>query len=626
MPFAKVGAMPQPTSNKASNSRRKGGFNSSSRQKGITMEDLKRQTALRLAQEQQQKKGYSKDEPSPQTQAQPSIRPSQQPALYSGHGAAPGYSMAPPGPIPAPNAGYSGQTPPFAPHAHNFHQNPPTFVQGNAYPGHMINASMSHSFEQAENRQSSPRSFQQRRQDSDQMQRSQYSSSDFTSGSSDRAVGGTPGKQKLPHGLTVHELKEMTKARLQAEMAEKSDHEGSKDAASDVNVRMSPLDFDSVHDTREITASRDSAVNGHYMNHGPGSTNSIPSMVQVNQQVWDSGYGRQPQVSPLPAVFHSSSSGTGSAFNRPKADTWENISVASHNSNPVSENYGSESVYSGGPTSAYSNPNDLDSLFGQQQGGYGIDDRVYPSSAHTSPSNANRPFDATIGGNRRRAMTHSPRAISIHEDRPILHTDELHMPNFASASRGTLHSRPSRNYSPVLGFSDDDAFLGHAAGLAPLGGTDPARPRTSSAASMPPGSQNALEFNRGRANTFNGFSTAPQGRYDGLTDSISHALTESFLRVSQSGPGLGDNDPGFGDSSAPPGFGSQGLAPGRPGNATSSGWPGMWEDKPQSSSLFSSQGIDDLADNMGSILKLSGINNDRPDRERSNTFPSSNFY
>lgn len=33
--------------------------------------------------------------------------------------------------------------------------------------------------------------------------------------------GANSSSNKLPHGLTVHELKEMTKARLQAEAAEK---------------------------------------------------------------------------------------------------------------------------------------------------------------------------------------------------------------------------------------------------------------------------------------------------------------------------------------------------------------------------------------------------------------------
>ena len=56
-------------------------------------------------------------------------------------------------------------------------------------------------------------------------------------------VGANNMKSKLPHGLTVHELKEMTKARLQSEAAEKSNDFHEIQAVS--RDRVSPLDFDS---------------------------------------------------------------------------------------------------------------------------------------------------------------------------------------------------------------------------------------------------------------------------------------------------------------------------------------------------------------------------------------------
>jgi hypothetical protein len=486
--------------------------------------------------------------------------------------------------------------------------------------------------------------------------RSQYTPSDSTpppvavqpaptaaegAGTSHRTASG---KGKLPHGLTVHELKEMTKARLQAEASEFPESEKQGEFSID-NRRLSPLDFDSVPEVRERAASRDSGYNNNnLLRHGPASTSSIPSMVQVNSQSRDSStFGRQPQVSPLPAGFQNS----GSAFQQHKVDAWESISVASHNSTVVSnENYGSDSVYSSGLGSGYAQPNESDMYsqqgtpFTGQRRGAALEDVSYTSSAHASPSHSNNSlFDTTIGGNRRRAMTHSPRAISIHEDRPILHSDELRMPNnFSSSSRGTLQSRPSRNYSPVLGLGLDDSYLGQNAGLAPLGGgTDLNRPRTSSATSLPLSSHGALEFNRDRANTFNGFSTG-QPLVDGLTDSVSNALTESFLRVSQQETESTDNSQGFREGvSAPPGFGS-GSANHVPAFSQNDGANGSrelsfantWDEPTQpagvsGSSLFGAQGIDELANNMGSILKLSGVGPDRPDRERSNTYPYSSF-
>ncbi len=440
-------------------------------------------------------------------------------------------------------------------------------------------------------------------------------------------------KQKLPHGLTVSELKEMTKARLQAEAAEKPGLERSKEHVVE-SRRISPLDFDSLPEFRDRAPSRDSGRNDDLLHRGPGSTNSIPSLVQVNQQPRES-FGRQPQVSPLPAVFHNSSS--SSAFHPQKSDAWESISIASHNSAALSENYGSESVISSGIGSGYAHPNELDAFCGKMplftgQQAVGLEELSFASSAHTSPCAGNVYFDAAIGINRRRAMTSSPRTMSIHEDRQILHGDELRMPTFSSSNRATLQSRPSNNYSPVLGFGLDEQCHRQHPGLAPLGCTDLNRPRTFSATSVPLRSQGAYDVNRDRANTFNGFS-AVQSRGDGLTDSESNALTESFLRVSrnelESGQNVTHASSLSGALPAPPGFFSSnvpldtrnqlaGFA-----TAQTSDLPRQWVDG-MTSSLFDAD-FNDLADTMGSILKLSGLGSDRPDRERSHTYPYSDF-
>ena len=419
------------------------------------------------------------------------------------------------------------------------------------------------------------------------------------------------GKPKLPHGLTVHELKQMTKARLQAEGPDTlSSNDKSRDFPLE-NRGMSPLDFDSLPETRDRTSSRDSGYCCNHINHGPVSSNPIPTMVQVNQEYRDAEHGRQPQISPLPAIFQNAANAPVSAFNRPKADTWENLSVASE----FSENYGTESVYSVGVTSAYSQPIETN-LFNQGSTLRGHapslmqEDRNYPASAHTSPSHGNRPFDATIGGNRRRAMTHSPRAVSIHEDRPILHTDELRIPSFSASARGALHSRPTRDYSPVLRLNNNsDCGQEVGLGLARIEGQEPVRHGLDSMASLPGEIQNNRELDHARANTLDGYAVS-QTISDVWTDGISSALTESFLRVSDTHTAL----PGFLSSTRGTALASA--------SQISDPWIAGYHTPGGSSSVLTTPTIDDLANDMGSILKLSGTGADRPDRERSNTYPS----
>lgn len=418
------------------------------------------------------------------------------------------------------------------------------------------------------------------------------------------------GKPKLPHGLTVHELKQMTKARLQAEGPDAlAFNDISKDFSLE-NRGMSPLDFDSLPETRDRTSSRDSGYCSNHISQGPGSTNSIPTMVQVNQQFRDAEHGIQPQISPLSGMFHCGANAPVSAFNRPKADTWENLSIASE----FSENHGSESVYSVGVASAYSQPIEAN-LFIQgstlrgQPGSLTHEDRNYSASAHTSPSHGNRPFDATIGGNRRRAMTHSPRAVSIHEDRPILHSNELRIPSFSASARGALQSRPSRNYSPVLTLnSSSECTQELGLGIARMDGHELRRPGLDSMASLPAETQNHCVLDPS-VNTLDGYAVS-QTRGDVWNGAVSSALTESFLRTSET-------------QTAPPGFRS--CTSGGTASQISDPWSGGHYTAGVSSSGFTTPTLDDLANDMGSILKLSSAGAERPDRERSSTYPYSNF-
>jgi hypothetical protein len=118
---------------------------------------------------------------------------------------------------------------------------------------------------------------------------------------------GTP-KSKLPHGLTVHELKEMTKARLQAEAAEKLDNSGHNQVM-------------------------------HKEPFGP-----VPSNVRVPQDYRGQMLARpQSQNSPATPGFYGMRPSDHMARSVDARDAWETASV----STSASDFPASESVYSG---------------------------------------------------------------------------------------------------------------------------------------------------------------------------------------------------------------------------------------------------------------------------------------
>jgi hypothetical protein len=132
-----------------------------------------------------------------------------------------------------------------------------------------------------------------------------------------------------------------------------------------------------------------------------------------------------------------------------------------------------------------------------------------------------------------------------------------------------------------------------------------------SAASLPAKPQDSFELDLHRPNTFDGFP-ASHSRGDGWSDGISGALTESFLRVSEADAG----PPGFGSSTR-----SSTLSTASPINNP---WNGGFETN-GAPSTFSNSMIGDITNDMGSVLKLSGVGPDRPDRERCHTYPYGNF-
>jgi len=299
-------------------------------------------------------------------------------------------------------------------------------------------------------------------------------------------------KNKLPHGLTVHELKAMTKARLQSEAAENSNEFDEIQAIS--RDRVSPLDFDSGESLRDRVMSRDSSPNGpingsnatsYFQNHQV-APKMIQTQLQPQSQMIQSGY--HPSNMLGGAVSSSFRVGTG------RNDTWESTSVASHNSTIYSDNLGSESASEVGSFGHSSHRNrsftypavqvvqSLDvantsaTIYGYKESRSFSNPSPIQASPHRGAGviGGQSLFNATVGGNRRRAVTLSPNTGSILEDRPFRYdtvesSDRLEIPNFSSGisdTTGLSAALPTQNlhrgYSPVLeqlGLGLDNSYV-----------------------------------------------------------------------------------------------------------------------------------------------------------------------
>jgi hypothetical protein len=370
------------------------------------------------------------------------------------------------------------------------------------------------------------------------------------------------------------------------------------------------------------------------------SMSSIPSMVQVLPNNRESssftGVGRQPQVSPLPPGFQSMPAGMDGISREPsfhggvarhqddswqpqsRSDTWD----AASTSTVASEFLGSESAYSTGMSQGI---DDLGSMqFNRPRSHTGNSTLNGPSpdlynQDSSIGSSVNPPpgiqfFDAAVGApNRRRAVTMSPRPGRIHENRPHFHSnDQLQFPSFNSDSTmPSLMSRANNNYSPSFGQSSS-LFIGG-------GDIYSTRPRTSSAVSLPAMSQTADEFavdnpmmgSRFASNTslFDSKPIREEGTIS-LTDGlfgyadvtegqdapVNIATSSSVFRDVRS---AGSNEP-------PPGL----FNPISENPSTgSNGWG------TSNSGFVNSSVTDELAQDLGSILKLSGVAGDRNDQE-----------
>lgn len=247
-------------------------------------------------------------------------------------------------------------------------------------------------------------------------------------------------KSKLPHGLTVSELKEMTKARLQAE---------------------------ALQDRREVA-----------------STTPVPP------------FERAPSVSPHPggmmhAPLRARAHSSHSHYSQDsRADTWENGSV----STVASDYLGSESAYGVGSFCGDERPspcpfNRHPSFQPSPGGPVSSFTDAPPTDSVTFPgvltSNGFH-LDGQVGGytpNRRRAATLSPKHGLGHLDehrQVFVDGDAPGLPSF-SASTGVLYPRGRGSFNNGRGHVMGNNF-------------QPNRSRASSATSLPPISHTAEEF------------------------------------------------------------------------------------------------------------------------------------
>jgi hypothetical protein len=445
-------------------------------------------------------------------------------------------------------------------------------------------------------------------------------------GSDPNRLSASTTKSKLPHGLTVHELKEMTKARLQAEAAEKNDAEQS----------LSPLPFEGsgsgeLHELplyRDTTVRHDPVFVRQYAGavHGEMGVILLPNMVPTqdgHRPPVTSFGGRQLPTSPHPPAMHGTGIGHQQFMVAPdqsmesmvyrtplRSETWDSASVASYNSTALSDNLGSESVVdsdafiSGNRTRSFTypavQPVDLhppglsapprnSSL--NLPSGYGGSQAALPA------------FDAAVGGNRRRAVTLSPNTGSILDDRAHYYgaqagRDQLQIPPFSTRHGGPMMQAQQRNYSPVLeqlgltgGFGEGgNGNMGYRSSNTrvplpsiPQGGTPGSGglPHLSS-------TKGPSDLFRDDSGTENRYTAPPGFLGPEMNFQATSNLHTAFSRVGV----VKDNSGAIID------------------NVNKNQWGGV--NRPHLGS------VDMLGNDLESILNLSGSN--RPDRERANTF------
>lgn len=531
---------------------------------------------------------------------------------------------------------------------------------------------------------------------------------------------------KLPHGLTVHELKEMTKARLQAEAAEKliagfSDRppsttsmteRDSQDSRSTTpanyvqqmyaqDVRpVGTLATDSTSPTEVDFGGRQHAQVSPppvaYQSFYPpnSSFNNIQDQkfVMGNRSrvhscpdtQWDSTgllgnrdrlgsfpevVGNRNRIESLPELPIGNRSRVESyrelQGNRNRLDSfpdsnWESASVTSHNSTVASDYLGSECAYSSG-TGAFSQRNADDFLplnrtqsFPVGSSRSGSQEGLPQDNPCTSTSPLGNYFDPSSGmmqQNRGRSLTLSPRpGLSfLHEDRPGFSEEELGIPSFASSRLARQQIANRSRASPVLhpeGLPADSFGGIGSSSSGYIGSYGDNRPRTSSAASLPAISHTSEEFGgdfrgsaiRSHETIQNASSSLGEGLYgsSGLYNSDSAALggASSVFRERSGGlpapPGLSHpNSTNYNSSSDlnPLSSSNMGSAYSRVSNrARAATWNPGCDVFSSGPGLYECSGDDNLEEDLASILKLSGAEENRQDTGRSGSMFSDGLF
>eukprot|EP00542_Grammatophora_oceanica_P009413 CAMPEP_0194026076 /NCGR_PEP_ID=MMETSP0009_2-20130614/386_1 /TAXON_ID=210454 /ORGANISM="Grammatophora oceanica, Strain CCMP 410" /LENGTH=640 /DNA_ID=CAMNT_0038664583 /DNA_START=41 /DNA_END=1963 /DNA_ORIENTATION=+ len=512
MPYARVGAMPLPSQNNAKNKKKV----SSSRKQGITMEDLKKQTAIRLANEQHLSTPYNNDVRQPSGREMGAMSPYHELQSY-----------------PSPSYGHDSQ--PQYPNP-----NRTTYTNNDPYGGRIGYGLQGHAPNTGVVRPQQPQSRGVEVGYQGEGRRSPYSHNSVSSGGSaspfaarqevttqQRKESLNSSKSKLPHGLTVQELKEMTKARLQNEAHEPSDGENAPPGGVQTQASLGPQD------------SFGQAPSPPQRSFGSGSLQSSGSRLSApaaqtlqKTQSAPPGFQSLPSSNSLGSGMHPD---PGASLSREswtqqssKAEAWENASATSMNSG--SDYYGSESPAFSGAGQPTDDFNEVSfSRSRSYPAGPGPNDFENASSLGSSSSFYGA--EGSFAGNRRRACTLSPRAglSHLHEDRPLITGfSELSMPSFDSV-RAPLGFRRS-------GSDPNDNLRGrtYSGGAAPnemlLSGTYN-RARTSSAPALfsSPGEL----LSPGEKNPF-GRITDDQGLP--LSQSVPTSVMESVLGLETAKP------------------------------------------------------------------------------------------
>mmetsp|Transcript_13344 Transcript_13344/g.29375 ORF Transcript_13344/g.29375 Transcript_13344/m.29375 type:complete len:629 (+) Transcript_13344:126-2012(+) len=277
---------------------------------------------------------------------------------------------------------------------------------------------------------------------------------------------------KLPHGLTVQELKEMTRARLQAEAQNQ-------------------------HSTT-TTTSNGSPSGAEAESSRPSSRASMQPSPQPPQPVLSPS---QQQQQPVPMLQHQGSSFASSTTSSQRAPPQQQSSFLSTGTNasggvweqhPSSSNTTIHSslntmgpISNSNSSSTNSHPFVVVEGTSLLQQSHNHPSVASPPSVHSEqqpfartssfPNNSNNSNSSSLVANRRRAATLSPRLSSyvVHEDAASLSAEQLSLPSFSNG--GFFPSNRARVNSA------EDSLLFN-------------RQRTSSAASMPALSHTADEF------------------------------------------------------------------------------------------------------------------------------------